>query len=1202
MWERGSVCVRVMDRCVLFVLLVGGVVASAGAESFYKGDACVGSVIPPGNIEAGLLAPGTYGALWDALHADAAWEAYGFTQTVMEGPGIPEKAWQAPNHANHLRCQFTAKEARLTPREGTPTRSWNLTLRTVAIEGYPAWDTTVNVVAERNRLIYRRGSGIEEWYLNDPRGLEQGFTLVRPPCTGDVVVIEMVVEGSLRPRWSRAGEEVAFVDESDHVLLRYGNLSVMDATGRLLPGRMELTERGIRLVARLADARYPVTIDPLLMSEQWAYTGDQNGAYVGRALARADVNGDGRVDLIVGAPYYDNGETDEGRVLVFYGTASGFPSVPNLTLEINVAYANFGTAVSSAGDVNGDGYDDVIVGASRYNNLQVQEGAAYLFLGSASGLSASPAWQVESNQAYALLGDAVAGAGDVNGDGYDDVLVGIPSYDDGSTQDVGRVQCYYGSASGLSTTPGWTVTGDRANARLGFAVSTAGDMNGDTYDDVVIGAPYYTGTATQEGRIYVYYGSASGLSSSSDTVEMYTAYANLGYSVAAAGDVNGDGKSDIVVGAPSSATGPMPKGYVFYGPITSNVRVDIVGEQANSRFGKSVAGAGDINGDGYDDVIISAPDFLVQNPNNSSMVGVGKVYAYRGSQHGIQATVPEWTLQGSLDGLGLGAKVSGVGDVNGDGYADVLVGDPTFDARTVSTNRGRVRLFLGAQSLVAVPDVREQAQGFAQTNLINAGLTVGTVLHQCDNAVLAGSVISQDPAPGTLVPLNTPVNITVSTGPCPQNVLVPDVTGLANFSAFSQIGQAGLIVGTVTQQCDNGVPAGYVISQDPVAGTSVAGGTPVNLVVSTGTCTVEVPYVVGLPQGDAESTLAALGLTPQVSQQCHGMIPAGTVISQDPEYGNTVYYGSSVNLVVSTGPCTALVPDVTGQPLATAQATIAGAGFQVGLLTYQCHATIPVNHVISQNPAGGSVVASGSAISLLVSSGPCSVTVPNLAGQTQASAQAEIVAAGLTVGTITTQCSNTVLAGRIISQNPPAGSLVATGSPVNLVVSTGPCTVTVPNVVGQAQATAQATLTAAGLVTGTITQQCHNTVPAGTVISQSPAGGTIVTPGAVVMLVVSSGPCVSVPNVVGQAQAAAQATLSAAGLATGLTDRDLNGAAYRRLLRGTYVHADTPKGPHLWAGAALLLAPDGSFASHHTAARLLGAPVPDSSTVHLGTV
>lgn len=76
----------------------------------------------------------------------------------------------------------------------------------------------------------------------------------------------------------------------------------------------------------------------------------------------------------------------------------------------------------------------------------------------------------------------------------------------------------------------------------------------------------------------------------------------------------------------------------------------------------------------------------------------------------------------------------------------------------------------------------------------------------------------------------------------------------------------------------------------------------------------------------------------------------------------------------------------------------------------------------------------------------------------------------------------------------------------------------------------------------------------------------------------------------------------AAGLATGLTDRDLNGAAYRRLLRGTYVHADTPKGPHLWAGAALLLAPDGSFATHHTAARLLGAPVPDSSTVHLGTV
>src|SRR5207249_1731650 len=153
--------------------------------------------------------------------------------------------------------------------------------------------------------------------------------------------------------------------------------------------------------------------------------------------------------VIVGADLYDNGQTDEGRAFVFLGSASGLASTPAWTAESDQASADFGASVASAGDVNGDGFADVIIGAHLYDNGQSNEGRAFVYLGSASGLASTPAWTAESNQANADFGASVAAAGDVNGDGFGDVIVGADLYDNGQT-DEGRIFVYLGSASGLA--------------------------------------------------------------------------------------------------------------------------------------------------------------------------------------------------------------------------------------------------------------------------------------------------------------------------------------------------------------------------------------------------------------------------------------------------------------------------------------------------------------------------------------------------------------------------------------------------------------------------------------------------------------------------------------------------------------------------------------------------------------------------------
>src|SRR5439155_1108693 len=248
-----------------------------------------------------------------------------------------------------------------------------------------------------------------------------------------------------------------------------------------------------------------------MTSPDWTAESNQASARFGASVATAgDVNGDGYSDVIVGAPLFDNGQTDEGRAFVYLGSASGLGTTPAWTAEGNQASAQFGASVASAGDVNGDGFGDVIVGADLYDNGQTDEGRIFVYLGSASGLATNPSSTAESNQAGAHLGASVATAGDVNGDGYADVIAGAPQYDNGQT-DEGRSFVFLGSGAGLAASSGWTAESDQASAFYGHSVASAGDVNGDGFSDVIVGAPGFDNGQTDEGAAFVYLGSASGL-------------------------------------------------------------------------------------------------------------------------------------------------------------------------------------------------------------------------------------------------------------------------------------------------------------------------------------------------------------------------------------------------------------------------------------------------------------------------------------------------------------------------------------------------------------------------------------------------------------------------------------------------------------------------------------------------------------------
>jgi hypothetical protein len=415
---------------------------------------------------------------------------------------------------------------------------------------------------------------------------------------------------------------------------------------------------------------------------------------VGTNVAGAgDVNGDGYADVIVGAPGYDAGQAGEGAAFVFHGgpagIASGDPSTASAQLESDQPDADFGSSVAGAGDVNGDGYADVIVGASLYDSGESDEGAAFVFHGSASGVvdgnPATAAAQLESNEVFARLGHSVAGAGDVNGDGYSDVIVGALGYSAGQNNE-GAAFVFQGGPAGIADgNPATAAAQLETNRSLSgvFSVAGAGDVNGDRYADVIVGSALYSAGQPNEGAAFVFHGSASGVADGNPVTAAAQLESNqtsglLGDSVAGAGDVNGDGYADVIVGAvgaPDAGGGA----FVFLGGPSgigdgspSTAATRLQAGQVLSGFGDSVAGAGDVNGDGFADVVVGADAYESETGQN----GEGAAFVFTGSPSGIADGNPgnaSARLEGDQAGAFLGRSVAGAGDVNGDGFADLIV-------------------------------------------------------------------------------------------------------------------------------------------------------------------------------------------------------------------------------------------------------------------------------------------------------------------------------------------------------------------------------------------------------------------------------------------------------------------------------------------------------------------------------------------------
>ena len=355
-----------------------------------------------------------------------------------------------------------------------------------------------------------------------------------------------------------------------------------------------------------------------------------------------------------------------GKTYLIFGKGSGWAMNTNLSMVDASFFGEnendrLGNSGAGVGDVNGDGYDDILIGAQHYDN---RKGKTYLILGKPSG------WTINNNLSKAdasFIGEhendnsgwSVSGAGDVNGDGNDDILIGAPYYNNIK----GKTYLILGKPSGWALNTSLSKAdasfiGEHENDNSGWSVSGAGDVNGNGYDDILIGASWNNDGGIAAGKTYLIFGKPLGWSLDSDLSDVNISfigerkYDTSGQSVAGVGDVNGDGYSDILIGAPSTVDyNTEGTSYLILGKPSgwakninlSKADASFTGEHPNDYSGWTVAGAGDANGDGFDDILIncecntlSGKTYLIFMDSNSKPSSINSVKAYSNENYSTE--------------------------------------------------------------------------------------------------------------------------------------------------------------------------------------------------------------------------------------------------------------------------------------------------------------------------------------------------------------------------------------------------------------------------------------------------------------------------------------------------------------------------------------------------------------------------------------
>ncbi|KAA0993119.1 FG-GAP-like repeat-containing protein [Dyadobacter aurulentus] len=622
------------------------------------------------------------------------------------------RKFQSPNRQHNLRAYY--EPGVLTVRNRKDSAGHNFEFKLIN-QGIYADGKRMDLADKKSKVENSANtaeihhSAFTEEYINSPEGIRQNFIIEEAPAETNELAVRLELKGF---EAKEAGtNELAFYRSDlagkSQYELSYKDLKCWDATGTPLEASLTYQNDRIQISVDVRGAAYPVTIDPIITNGNPGNAikipeANQTQAWFGGVVSSAgDVNGDGYSDVIVGAAKYDNGQVDEGAVFIYYGSASGINAAGPVMLQSDQKEARFGCYASSAGDINKDGFSDIIVGSFLYDKGQTNEGAAFVYYGSAQGISTTASVILESNQAEANMGNRVGMAGDVNGDGYSDVLVCAWTYDKGQTNE-GVVFLYHGSAAGLNANTPVIIEANQAEAMMGFCASGAGDVNGDGYSDILIGARHYDKGQTDEGAVFVYHGSALGVNpnNAATILESNQANAYLGHSASTAGDVNGDGYSDIIAGAIMYDKGQINEGaaFVHYGSaqgVNPVAAITLESNQAEAQFGYSTASAGDLNGDGYSDVIVGAMYYDKGQSNE------GAAFVYHGGKNGFFSSS---TLESDQAGAQFGCSVASAGDVNGDGYSDVIAGALTYDNGEV--DEGGAFVWLGGAATISIASLK----------------------------------------------------------------------------------------------------------------------------------------------------------------------------------------------------------------------------------------------------------------------------------------------------------------------------------------------------------------------------------------------------------------------------------------------------------------------------------------------------------------